>query len=205
MLSLEEVTTLPLPVGEHDVTLLVIDSLGDESIETTKVIVRKCWWPVVDELSPNEGSTSGGDEVTITGSGFSTAISVQFGLVELSGNDIDVVDDTTIKVLSPPIAIGVPVEVSVTIIPPEGDLDLAESNSEMFTFISTVPIKFEIALLSDSDFQQPTAVAIGPDGKLYAGNGEGQIGKFTLNEDYTAVESVDVIAEVAPNRYVMGM
>jgi len=199
-LSYEEVTTLTLPVGEHDITLLVIDSLGSESSETTKVTVRPCGWPVVDDLSPNEGPQSGGDQVTITGSGFSSAISVVFGQVELSGNDINVVDDNTIKVISPNRGVGVPVDVSVKTSSP-----LAESNSKVFKYIGDVPIEFEIEKLANSDFYKPITVAFGPDGKLYAGNGRGEIARFTLNEDYTAVVSKDFTTTVASGRYVMGM
>jgi hypothetical protein len=177
----------------------VIDSEGNESIESTKVTVYPCGWPQVDGLSPNDGPLSGGDEVTITGSGFSTAISVQFGLVQLSGNEINVVDDNTIKVVSPYSGIGVPAAVSVTTSSPQ-----AESNSQMFTYFGDPPIVFDIAKLTD--FANPTTVAFGPDGKLYAGNTNGQIGRFTLNEDYTAVITVNVISQVVVSgRAVMGM
>jgi len=200
VLSLKEVATLTLPIGAHDISLLVIDSLGSEAIETTKVTVRACGWPIVDDLSPKEGPQSGGDQVTIKGSGFSSATSVMFGQVELSGNKINVVDDSTITVISPSSGIAVPVKVSVKTSSP-----LAESNSKLFTYVGDVPIIFDIKKLANSDFYKPITVAFGPDGKLYAGNGKGEIAKFTLNEDYTAVSSLDFIAQVASGRYVMGM
>lgn len=197
-MALEEEATLTLSPGEHDVTLTVIDSEGNESIETTKVTVHPCGWPMVTELAPKEGPQSGGDQVTIIGTGFLTATSVQFGLVQLSGNELDIVDDNTIKVVSPFSDIAVPVAVSVTTSDPQAD-----TNSETFTYLGDVPIEFDISKLVS--FERPTTVAFGPDGKLYAGNSNGQIGKFTLNDDYTDVILVDVIAEVVSGRAIMGM
>jgi hypothetical protein len=158
---------------------------------------------VVDALSPNEGPQSGGDVVTISGSGFSAAISVKFGQVELSGNEINIVNDNTIKVVSPNKGIAVPDAVSVTTIGPQGQM--ATSNDKLFTYLGDVPIVFEIKKLANSDFRKPITVAFGPDGKLYAGNDVGEIAKFTLNEDYTAVQTMDLKVTVASGRHIMGM
>jgi len=60
--------------------------------------------PTVTGLSPTSGKQSGGTTVTITGTGFIGATSVVFGTV--AGTSVDVVNSTTITVVSPAQAAG---------------------------------------------------------------------------------------------------
>jgi hypothetical protein len=55
--------------------------------------------PVVESVEPNHGDIAGGTTVTIKGSGFGTEATVTFDGVP--GTDVDVVDETTITVVSP--------------------------------------------------------------------------------------------------------
>jgi hypothetical protein len=49
------------------------------------------------------------------------------------------------------------------------------------------------------DFAAPTAVAFGPDGNLYVGSTSGQLGRFTLNDNYDKVVS-SVVSTIDPTR-----
>jgi hypothetical protein len=64
------------------------------------------------------------------------------------------------------------------------------------------PIQFTpIKLL---DIEEPTAVAFGPDSKLYVGTLKGQLAKFTFNENFdTVVESV--VTTVDATRGILGI
>lgn len=68
--------------------------------------------PVVTSISPTVGSTAGGTTVTITGSGFSSGATVDFGTV--AGTSVNVVSSTSITVVSPAQVTGT-VNVTVTV------------------------------------------------------------------------------------------
>jgi IPT/TIG domain len=191
-----QATKLSLPVGHHTINLTVTDDRGNDSTVATKVNIFPQGYPVLYSMTPETGGISGSEQVTIKGSGLAKTISVQFGLVSLSGNDVFVVDDSTIQVVSPYSGIGVPVTVSVI-------TPLSESNKLYYTYVGSTPIDFNIVKLLD--FPNPTAVAFGPDMKLYVANNDGKIGKFTLNDDFTAVID-SMIASPLPNtRDILGI
>lgn len=190
-----EVTSLFLPTGRHVVTLTATDSSGDVNTDTTIITVLTAAFPSLRSISPNNGYLGGGTQVTLTGSGFDTAYGVRFGQVVLSSRDFTIVNSTTIVALSP--FSGVSVPAAVSIINPAG-----ESNSRSFTYLSTIPIRFGFFKLLD--MEDPTAVAFGPDSKLYVGNLKGQLGKYTLNDSYDSVLS-SVITTINPNRGIHGI
>jgi hypothetical protein len=70
---------------------------------------------VLNSLSPNHGTTDGGTLVTITGTGFTGSTGVLFGAT--AGTGFNVVDDTTVTVMSPAHAAGA---VNVSIQSPNG-------------------------------------------------------------------------------------
>ena len=193
-----EKINLTLPVGEHAVVLTVIDSGGNDDGEATTITVLPFGYPDVESLSPASGSSSGGYEVTISGSGFtsSSELIVHFGLSDLTGNDITVVDANTIKVIAPLETVPVPVQVGVESIPLN-----ATSNSATFTYETSIPIKWTSQLLTT--LPAVTVAAFGPDGKLYAGNLDGQIAKITLDDNFNVIGSV--ISTVAPFRAILGL
>jgi hypothetical protein len=83
--------------------------------------------PVVTAISPRSGGVAGGTTVTVTGTGFTSATSVQFG-----GNDassMTLVSDTQITATSPPGAAGT---VDVTVMTPAGTS--AISLADKFTY-----------------------------------------------------------------------
>lgn len=68
--------------------------------------------PTVTNVSPNKGSTSGGNRVVITGTNFTDVVSVEFGFGSFA-TILSVISPTQILVLAPPHAEG-PVDVIVT-------------------------------------------------------------------------------------------
>jgi hypothetical protein len=82
-----EVTTLHLPVGEHNLTLKVFDDDGDSATDVTTVTIRPFGVPDSTLLTPDNGDVQGGEKIVIVGSGFIFAAentTVHFGLVKKS-------------------------------------------------------------------------------------------------------------------------
>lgn len=196
ILATEATTSFTLPVGVHDVALTVVDSGNNAHTDMTTITVLSSGYPDITGISPSSGSIVGSDQITITGSGFTYPAKqtiVHFGNVDLSGNAIQVINATTIQVLSPAFTVGAPVEVSVKT--PRGT-----STAVPFTYVAASPIAFLSAKLTD--FESPTAAVFGPDGKLYVGSLYGKLAKLTLNDDFTAVTS-QVISMVANYRAIL--
>lgn len=193
VLATTESATFSLPVGEHTVTLTVVDSGGNDSTETTTITVLSSDFPSISSLSPDNGPSSGGTDVTINGSGFTNVISVKFGQISLSGAAVEVVNESRIEVQAPSAAAGVPVDVVV-------ETSAGMSNTKQYTYIASSPIEFEETFLTT--FESPSVVRFGPNGKLYVAK-EGQIGIFTVGDDLDL--GSPVITTVAPNRMILGL
>ena len=195
VLARGEVTSLTLPVGEHIVTLTVTDTSGDENTDTTIVTVLPETFPEITSISPDSGNIAGGIPVTINGFGFSMATAVRFGPTLLDRSRITIVNANTITVLSPLSAVSAPAFVSV--ITPIG-----ESNTKNFLYKSAITIQFAESKLFD--IEDPTAIAFGPDSKLYVGNLKGKLGKYTMNDEFDRVLS-SIITTINPNRGIHGI
>ena len=188
-----------LPVGEHTLYLEIKDSGNNKATDTTTVTVNPYGYPAVLGIEPSVGSISGGQLVTIQGSGLNHAASatkVKFGITELTGDAITIIDPFTIQVRSPPAIVGTPVPVSV-------ETTLGSSNSMLYTYQASSPINF----LSDvlvADIPSPTSVGFGPDGYLYVGTLYGTLARLKLDDTYTTVVS-SVIATVDPYRAILGI
>jgi hypothetical protein len=85
--------------------------------------------PSVTGVSPPSGSAAGDDSVTVTGSGFTGATMVNFGIVQATG--LVVASDTQLTVTSPAAAVSGPVNVTVTT--PNGTS--ATSPAGQFTYV----------------------------------------------------------------------
>ena len=198
MIGTGEITELTFSVGVHYVALTVKDSGGNDSTEETTITVLPFGNPDVESLSPSSGSLSGGYDVIISGSGFSSPseLIVHFGLIELTGTDIQVIDANTIKVRAPTQGVAVPVEVSVESIPLK-----VTSNSVTFIYETAAPIAWiskEMATIGKC-----SVAAYSPNGKLFIGTTEGEIAKLTLDDNFNVVDAV--VTLVAQNRAILGM
>jgi len=182
-----------LPVGEHTVTLTVVDSAGNDSTEATTITVFSAEVPSISSLSPDNGPVSGGTDITINGSGFTNVVSVKFGQSSLSGSAVEVVNENQIKVQAPAASVGVPVDVKV-------ETSGSMSNTKQYTYIASSGIEFEETYLKS--FENPTVVRFGPNGKLYVAK-QGQIGVFTVDDDLNLGNPM--ISAVAQNRFILGM
>jgi IPT/TIG domain len=189
---------ITLPVGDHIIALTVTDGGGNENTETTTVKILPFGYPAVVSISPTAGSISGGNLVTITGSGFTYSaaqITVHFGLTKLIGKAITVVNANTITVIAPATVVGTPVAVAV-------ETPLEKSNGVSYNYLATVPINFASQFLYG--INQPTAVRFGPDRNLYVGTVDGKLARITLNDDYTTVVG-SIISTVAKFRCILGI
>ena len=195
VLARGEIASLRLPVGEHIVSLTVVDTSGDENTDTTIVTVLPDIFPAITSISPNSGSIAGGTIVTINGFGFSQTTAVRFGVTLINRTSVTVVSANTIKVTSPLSAVSAPAYISV--ITPTG-----ESNTVKFTYNLAVTIQFdEIKLF---DIEDPTAVVFGPDSKLYVGNLKGKLGKYTMNSQFDTVIS-SIVTTINQYRGIHGI
>ena len=188
-----------LPVGVSPLTLTVRDSGGNVHTETTIVTVLSSEFPNISNLSQTSGPVEGGTPLTITGTGFffsSAETTVKFGLASLTGSQIQVIDSNTIRLTTTPSSIPVPVAVSV--ITPVG-----ESSEVTFTyFASDAPIDFMSGLMVR--IRAPTAIAFGPDGRLYVGTYFGQLNRIEFQDGNLKVAKW-VQETVTPFRTILGI
>jgi Malectin domain/Glucose / Sorbosone dehydrogenase/IPT/TIG domain len=198
MIGRGELTSLSLPVGEHIVVLTVTDNGGNDSKETTTVTIYGAEYPDVTGITPKNGPIFGGNFVTIVGSGFlypSNVTIVQFGTQNITGSRIQILNANNIKLRVPSVML--PSLTAVSVITPKG-----ESKSALYSYESSVPIRFNSAKLFD--IEKPIRVRFGPDGKLYVSNGIGQITKLTLDDNYRIVDKI--VAQVTTSdRYITGL
>ena len=128
--------------------------------------------PTVSSVAPNQGSPDGGTAVTISGTGFTGATAVDFGLTPASMYTI--VSDTTITAISPA---GPEGAVDVTVTTPAGT-SLAVRSSDF----SDAFIYGPIATYSGLGIGYPRGTTTGPDGALWFANGStNSIGRITTS------------------------
>lgn len=198
-----EVAKFTLPVGEHPVKLTVIDDAGNESDDETVVEVLPSWYPVILSIEPDTGSIAGSQPVTIHGSGFNFTAEemvIHFGLVDLSGSDLIIIDQNTIELTTPAAVVGVPVMVSV-------ETPIATSNADLtYTYVAGVPIEFESGTVTTlTPLEGPTTVKFGPDRRLYVGHMGGKVTRITFKEGgYTEVAE-RVTVTVSKWRPILGI
>lgn len=114
--------------GTYNLTLTSLTSAGgDGTLPTTATALTvQPPPPTVSNISPNAGPENGGTQVTITGTGFSTATGVRFGTADVLNPSFST--DTTITATAPP-GTGT---VDITVISPNGTS--ATSNATKFTY-----------------------------------------------------------------------
>jgi IPT/TIG domain len=193
-----ESPTHEFTVGVHYITLVVEDSGGQLSTDSTTVTVLPATTPDIADLIPNAGDIVGGYAVEIVGSGFDSVdpanITVNFNGVPLTGTQILSIDSNTIIVMAPPTTL--PMTAPVTVSTPT-----ATSAPKAFTYTdSSLPnVTFTQGNVFEG-IEGPTAVAFGPDRKLYVGTQGGKLYKLTLNAQYQVTNIVGP-SEVLNNIY----
>lgn len=199
-----EITSLELPVGVHDVTLEVEDTGGYSSLDYTKVTVRAFGYPDIAWIWPEMGDVAGGEKLEIGGSGFtysSENMTIYIGSKALSYSDIIVVSDEKIEVKSLPSGSAGIVDISVK-------TPVGASTPVPYTYIDNnlPPIKFTSGFVDG--IKSPTCLAFGPDGRLYIGTQLGRIVRLTLDERYQIIEKFvsSVVTDSAEeNRVILGI
>ena len=202
-----EVTQLDLSVGEHFITLRVVDSGSNESAETTTVTVIDQGFPVVSTLTPSTGDIVGMNSVMITGFGFDFAaadITIHFGVHDLTGpSQITVVNSFTILVHAvPALSLALPVEVAVST--PIGGPSISAS----YTYVSGQNVVWIGGPILD--IFGPTSITFDHNKKLYIGTSDGKVAKVTLNDSGDQIVDIlvsTVIADSDPRgqRSILGL
>jgi hypothetical protein len=88
--------------------------------------------PVVSDVTPATGFTTGGTTVTLTGSGFTGATAVDFG--STPGTGLNVSNDTSMTVTSP---IGSAGPVDITVVTPDGTSPITPADQFVYTVDQT--------------------------------------------------------------------
>jgi len=103
-------TAPPLPAGIVDVT--VTNAIGTSAISSKDHFK---YAPTVEDVSPNSGSTAGGNAITVTGTGFAVgtgATVFKFGKAKATG--VSCASSTSCTMTSPP-GVGGTVDVTATV------------------------------------------------------------------------------------------
>ena len=117
--------------GVYNVALQAYDSAGSNStLKIGYITVTGSISPTVTSVNPNNGPISGGNSVTLIGTGFTGATLVTFG--PTPATNVTVINDTTITATNPAEAVGT---VNVTVTNPIGTS--ATSPADQYTY--TVP------------------------------------------------------------------
>lgn len=120
--------------------------------------------PVVVALNPTSGPTTGGEIVTITGTGLAQTTAVRFGAVDAQSIQVD--SDTQLTVPTPP---GEPGTVDVTVTTPHGT---SEPGSLTFTYVEPPPdVPAPVVL----DLDPPSGSTAGGDLVTLTGTGLGTV------------------------------
>ncbi len=118
--------------GTYALTITAANGVTPDATQTfTLTVTAAVAAPTVTGISPTSGPATGGTLVTITGTGFTGATSVQFGTA--AATDVTVVNSTTITAVTPAGA----GTVGVTVTTPTGTSPVSTANQ--FTFVAVSP------------------------------------------------------------------
>ena len=154
----DRVVTAVVPPGSGTVDVTVTAASGTtESGQTADQFTYPAT-PVVGAVSPATGVEAGGQTVTVTGTGFTGATSVDFGSTPIPSTSFTSVTDTAIVVTSPPASAAGAVDVRV--VGPAGTSPV--SVLDRFTYTSSNPLAISgISPTSDTDNGGGTVVITG--------------------------------------------
>jgi N-acetylneuraminic acid mutarotase/glucose/arabinose dehydrogenase len=183
--SVPDTTSLPLLVtlaqGGGPPTLVPGDDLTHDQTGTP---------PVINAITPDAGTTAGGNAIVIDGVGFfpASAVTVHWGDVDLTQASGLQITAEQITFSSPPHGPGM---LNVTVQAPSGT-----SNTQIFTYSGAgpVPINFQTAITFG--MASPTAGDWGPDGRLYVTSLTGELKAVSFDQDWNVL-GVDTYAGVS--------
>jgi phospholipase C len=141
--------------------------------------------PVVTAISPTAGPLMGGTTVTVTGSGFTDATAVDFGVTAAAGFSVD--SDTQITATSPAVAAGT---VDVTVTGPDGTS--ATSAADQFTYAAAP----SVTGISPGYGSPAGGTAVTISGSAFTGASEVQFG--TADAVFTVVSDSQITATTPP-------
>jgi len=143
--------------------------------------------PRVTGLSLTAGSTVGGETETITGTGFTNAITVMVGEVSVP---FTVVNDTTITVTTPPDAVTTNTMVDVTVTSSEGTS--ATSPADQFTYSLPQVTGLSVTAGPTSGGTLVTITGVGFLGATGVDFGSLAVASFTVVDDTTITTSTPI-------------
>ncbi len=156
--------------------------------------------PVINALTPPDGSSAGGNVVVIDGTGFFPAAATQLEWGDLTLTTADGLDiqPAQITLTTPPHAAG---PLLVRVHTPAG-----ASNAGSFTYVDGGPATVNFALVTTVALPGPTSAEWGPDGRLYVGTLTGEIKALSF-DDVWNVQAIDSYVGVSqlPNRNILGL
>lgn len=133
--------------------------------------------PIINSM-PNEGSSLGGNQVTLSGLGFfpSSSVVVHWGGTDLTSVDFVSQDAGQITLLTPPHSPGL---IAVTVETPNG-----VSNSVDFTYSDSGPVAIDWTLSTLATVVDPTVGVWGPQGKFWVGSLKGEVTALEFDDTY---------------------
>jgi N-acetylneuraminic acid mutarotase/glucose/arabinose dehydrogenase len=155
--------------------------------------------PVINSM-PAQGITQGGNEIVISGFAFfpRNQVKVHWGGTILTEADFTAWSAESIEFPSPAGSAGF---ITVSVETPYGT-----SNPRTFEYTFSGPIPVLFAEGPKPGVTQPTALAWGPDGRLWVASRKGTVHAFEFNDDYTlkGVENFSGVSSLT-NREIMGL
>ncbi len=142
--------------------------------------------PSLHSISPNTGTSAGGNTVTINGFGFFpySEVTLHWGGSDYTLNDFVSLSSTSIVFVTPPGGGLIPVSVET------GD---GETTSRPFTYQLDGPVPINFLRNHVYSLNSPTNAAWGPDGRLYILRLGGEITAFEFDEGYGLIGSATYV------------
>ncbi|MDK2820346.1 MAG: large repetitive protein [Clostridia bacterium] len=174
-----EVKTPPSPVSGK-VDIKIVNEDGEQGVKFDAFLYN----PIITEVTEDtrEGSTVGGDQITIKGEGFQNDLTLYVG-TNVATNVTVSSDGTTINAITPPGSTG-PVKIKV-VNPDGGSAVLSDTSNETFKYRLSNPVinKFEPDRGTIEGETQVTIYGdeLSPDGTVYFGDSPAIIDKEASN------------------------
>ena len=152
--------------------------------------------PVI-HLMDSQGSSAGGELVSIIGFGFhpEAQVEVEWGQLDLGAGSplmLEQVSDGIVQLITPPGDAAIPGGASTGVISVRVQTPAGTSHSFSFEYLPSGPVAVHFDLRPDLDVMlpHPTALAWGPDGRLWVGSTSGELWALSFDENLVATAVV---------------